>query len=498
MDDITTSTVVSSEAPVATGAESNAPAAPSVSQEGDAAPSPIAGSVTAGEGATGTGQEQEGTAPPPSEDDPLEGIPSIDELRQQAEQKVPYAEGLLRLRTALEARKEQYEQLKTQHDPLAPVLEKYGDPAAVQQRLETLDSLFSPVINPQTNQPEYENGLPKYTTAPFIERADADNPGLAEQMLVDLLSYAPAAADGQKAPPMWQQLFESWGLDPKRLDDYRNIDALQPQPTGDISPDELQDVPEEFREVYKSLPPGVRSDLQAQDEETRRFHLEAHKERFDRKASETLAREQAEQAAQQQRAEIQAYVAREQEAYVSQARQEGVAAILDEVARQVTFGDAETDSAVRGIAGGFLVSLLDPDFRSVAEPALNAWGVKLDPSFDEALNAASAALAQYKALELAGQTARAQQALAAARGPKMQVQAKAAQIAQKLYKAFGAQARKAGEQANQSLSQAAGARPTPTDGEAAGNGNGLLPEGMLANDPRAGLYLARQTGLLGG
>jgi len=483
------SSVESFNSPVAT---SDSEAAPSSVSQGDVSQTATAGDVTAQSVIEAKEGDEAGTVDPTQELDPLEGVPSLEELEQNKSQQ--YAQALINLRTAYEARKEEIGSLK----PLEALkgLAEYGEPEMIKSRLDAYNSLFTPVVDPSTQQPQYDDsGLPKISATQFIEQVDGDNPGIAEQMLNDLLLYAPDNA-GQKVP-LWQRLFETWGLDPRRLDDYRKIDALTPQSTGEITPEELANVPAEFQDAYKQLPASVRNDLQQQDEETRKFNLEAHKERFDGR----IAKQQEQQAKaaeqQQQIAQARERITQEQETYVSSQLQEGLDTIMDEVARQVTFSaDANENSQMLGITRAVIFSLRDPDFSAQAEKMLGAFGTKLDQGFYEALSVADKHMRDQKTYELLGQKGFAQTSQAKAAAAKNQVFAKIAPLAIKVAKALGAQAAQRANQQNQLLGQATSTRPTPGQSGTLSEGNGYgIPE-MLPNDPRYGVELARKTGLL--
>ncbi len=508
LDETTQSTDVSTATSPGAVSESTDTSASSVAQSGEQAIE-RSGDVTAQPAAVeAKADEQEGSTPPPSEEaDPFEGVPSIDELRQQAERKVPYSEALLRLRTALEARNSEVEGLKGRvgtAEPVLPLIEQHGGAEAVQARLEAYNSLFTPVVNPETKQPEVDpaTGFPRITTAPFIERVDAENPGMAEQLLFDALNYEAEFGAGEKVrlyrhPAVQAELLKAYGLDPQRLDDYRNIDARPAHDAG-VTPEELTNVPDEFHETYKALPPGVRSDLQQQDDDTRRFNLEAHKERFDRKAQETERQAAEAQNRQQQEAQVRQYVAQEQDSFVNTHFQESHALLMDDLARQVTFSeDAAANAQMHGIVGLALVALRDRDAQFAASKTLEALGVKVDEGFFQALADADRHLRDARAYELFGQKGFAQAKLTEANGAKKLALAKTAPIALRIAQALGGQVVSKAKKQNGAIDGATRTRPVPggDDGE---EGGGILPAGMLPTDPGAGIYLARQSGLLGG
>jgi len=102
--------VSNSSAVGASIAEGSSPSQPS---SGSAPSEPVAGDVTA----PVQGQVEQ----PQTPDDPLAGLPSLEELQQQAEQNVPGAKGLAQLRSAYEALKPQFTELQTKFQPFEPI-----------------------------------------------------------------------------------------------------------------------------------------------------------------------------------------------------------------------------------------------------------------------------------------------------------------------------------------------------------------------------------------
>lgn len=495
--DETTQESVSTETSSLEGTSASSDVAASLSSTEDTSQTATASDVTAQSviEATGTGT---GTVDPAQEADPLEGVPTLEELEQNKTQQ--YAQALINLRTAYEARKGEVETLK----PLEALkdITQYGDADTIKSRLDAYNSLFEQAVDPATQQPQFdESGLPKVSAAKFIEQVDAENPGLAEQMLNDLLRYAPELPNGQKVSFYERALREVYGLDPKRLDDYRKIDALT-APTGEVTPEELAAIPENQRDAYKTLPKSLRDAWEQIPEDERKFHLDGAQERLEaRQYREAETKRQAEVQQQQLNAARQQIV-EAQDTYVRQELQTGLATIMDDVAKQVTFSaDPNTNAVMLGVTEGFVAALRDPDssaFKNV-QGALNALGVKLDNGFQEALSVADKHMRDQKAYELMGQKGLARNSQDKAHAAKTQVIAKLAPLAVKLAKALGGQAAQRANQQNQLLGAATNTRPTPDSGNGLqAEDNGYLPAGMLANDPRAGIEIAKRIGLLGG
>lgn len=492
------------ESPLGTAPESTGVAPSSVSDSGEQVQTAIVGDVTTQSVIEGDKVEQEGTTPPqPGEDDPLKDIPTSEELQQQVSQRVPYAAALLQLRTALEARNNELGEHKTTLQSLQPLLQQHGGAEAVQQRLEVFGKLFSPVINPDTQQPELDaHGFERTTTAPFVEWAEGENPGLAAQLAIDALNTV--TDDGGQPTRLFQtpyiraNLLKAYGLDPERLEDYRNIDALSAATSnGQATQEQLETIPERFHEAFKSFNAEQRADLMLAGELAREGYLQDRAEALENKAfREQQAQTQREQQEQQYQAQL-ARVAQEQDSYVTTELQSAHAAIMDDLASQVTFSDdPKANAEMHAIVGAAVFALRDPDAAFIVEKLVD---IKIDRPFYEALSAADKHLRDYKALDLMGQKGRAQASLTLATNAKNQVLAKISPVALRIAKALGATVSAKAQRRGELLHGATQTRPTISGrgGSDEGDGNGL-PPGVLANSPEAGRILLQRAGLLTG
>lgn len=500
MDEQIQSTDVGGEAststPTATAEASTSAAASPVSQQTENASQTATASDVTTQSVIEATETDTGTVEPAQDADPLEGVPTLEELEQNKTQQ--YAQALINLRTAYEARKAKDAETQSTLTTVQPLIDKYGDVDTVQARLAAYDSLFEQVVDPATQQPQFDqSGLPKVSAAKFIEQVDTENPGLAETLLNDLLRYAPELPNGQKVSFYERALREVYGLDPKRLDDYRKIDALT-APTGEVTPEELAAIPENQHDAYKTLPKSLRDAWDTVPEDERKYHLDAAQERLEAKQYREAETKRQAETQQQQLTSARQQIVEAQDTYVREQLQTGLATIMDDVAKQVTFSaDPNTNAVMLGVTEGFVAALRDPDssaFKNV-QGALTALGVKLDSGFQEALSVADKHMRDQKAYELMGQKGLAQTSQTKANAAKTQVIAKLAPLAVKLAKALGGQAAQRANQQNQLLGAATTTRPTPGNGTQAEAGAFGVPD-MLPNDPRYGVALARQTGLL--
>lgn len=491
------STDVGSDSPSAVAPESTGAGASSVATSGEATQATAPGGDTAQLGQAEQVEQVE-TVDSASEPDPLEGVPSIDELKQNPNQQ--YAKALLQLREAYEARKSEVSELQGKLNPLNPAIERHGDTETVQSRLETFDQIFTPVVDPQTQETVIDpnTGLPDYNPLPFIQSVDTENPGFAEKMLSTLLRAEYDYGDGERTPlhkldPVREIVLKGCGLDPARLADYQNIDALS-APTG-VTPEELQSISPDRQEAYKTLPQSLRNAWETIPEDERAYHLDTAQERLDAKQFREQQTEQQRQAREQQETQLRAQVSEAQDSFVSQQILEGHTSIMDSLASQITFPE-EVAPAIHSSISALLFSLRDPDYRQANSQKLEAMGIKLDSDFDQALAAADKHLRNAKAYEMFGQKGQQQASLAEARNAKNQVLAKLAPIALKAAKAMGGQLAANAQEQGKLLQDASSVRPIPRNGNQVAEQNSYLPPGMRANDPQAGVYLARQMGLL--
>lgn len=453
-------------------------AASSPALETSPAPEAIVGSVKAGDGADVQTQPA----------DPFEGIPSIEELTQQAEQKVPYSEGLLRLRSELERIKPEYEGL-SRYKPLTEL----GEPEDLQAAYDLRTKLFSPVINPETNQPEYDDrGLQKRTSLPWLESMESETPGFIPRHLNDVLSYEYTdPATGQK-DNLLRFHFRALGLNPDRFDDYLNIDSLVAKTNGAVTPDELQIIPEPDREAYKTLPSSLRGAWKDIPEDEQRYHLDAAKERLETRQWREQQEHKEKQAAETHKQQFQSRVQNEIISDLSTVRKEGLTSLRDSLTKAVQLS---ADPAVNGAYIDAIIAplalLLSPDFHDLGGHMLEGMGVKLDQSFNDTLNAFVTARQEYVIAKAYEDQGLMKTALKEADGKFARIMAKFNDLALKRAQTFGYQAKQIAT-ANGNALSAANTRPLPGNGSAVEATQGILPAGIDPYSPEANKYLWSQ------
>jgi len=418
------------------------------------------GGVTATDGsATSTEVETQG------ETDPLKDIPTLEELQAQVAQKVPYAQALAQLRPAYEIAKSQLESYK----PLEPwkgLAETIGDPAIVQSAYDLVSSIHTPDATSTSG----------FSARPFLERIEAESPGTLDQIFVDILPIPITTADGQQSTVV-MELIKSWGLDPNRLDDYRNIDTLRA--SGVITADDLAQIPDKYHDTFRAMSESAREDLidlikskpLVADEMLRNAQdaLEARQYR----ERDEQARQQAAQEAQQQF-----------ERDVTQAQEQDISGRIqflhDSVHQGLKSHAFSSDPTINALEHSKILGILAnlhnpfPVYRQMAEQTLKTAGVDITGYYD-LVNVYEQERAKFVRYDKMGDQMQAPRAKAAATQAEQRILTKLNAWAGVLAKASGNRAAEAAAAQEGALATAS-ARFIP-------NGNGTAQQG--AQNPYA-------------
>jgi hypothetical protein len=407
-----------------------------------------------------TGSEAQGQTVQ-EENDPFKDVPDLETLRQQAEQKLPNAEALYRIRSAYEAHKAETEPLMAWKE----VANQFADPSEVLSHRELISKIHSPV-------PDRPGG---FTTQPFLADLEAQSPGTVEQMLIDALSFAAPNETGQMEP-LSRQLLRAWKLDPDRLDDYRQIDSRAP--AGVVTQDQLSGIDQKYHNAFKALSPAQREDILLQRDSEGNFPT-AVMDYLQDKAEALEAREWREQNTQreqqEQQAKQQAFERKTSQAVdadISQIRREMYDSIHKTLADQWKPSTDETQNAVEyAKVLGILPALLYPEFSFVAENALKQVGVSVDAKFTEIAGALAGAREEFTRYTRQGDQMRARGALSRANLAQAQLNTKLSEYALALANP-SAQRLQAQSQTTVNSLKAAAARVVPTGTVQSQNGGG--------------------------
>lgn len=385
--------------------------------------------------------------------DPLTGLPTDEELQAQVAQKVPYAQALAQLRPAYVAAKSALDSYK----PLDPWREfaTANDLSIVQANHELANSIFT----------QSEANPSGFTTTPFLQKLEEVAPGAVDQLFVDI-STIPITDNEGKESTVVREMIKSWGLDPNRIDDYRNIDSLRV--SGVVTADELGKIPEKYHEAFKSLPRDAQEDLLALKESNPTL-AEVHLRNADRAlASERFEtaqreREQRERETQQQQFEQQLTQAVEQDIVTeSQALSDSIHQNLASVtlASDPTLNDLE-HLKIMGVLGNLQSPF--PVYRDMAVKALKAVGVEPN-GFADTVQQFIAEREQVVKHKASGQIHLANQAESRANFARQRILLQANDMAMKLAQAGGQRAATAAQQVAAQTAVASGRYVPNTQG----------------------------------
>lgn len=376
------------------------------------------------------------------------------------------------------------------------VYQQYGDPRAVESRLNLAKLLYSPVMQNGKPVRDPNTQTTRITTKPFVEYIDRTSPGLPEQLLVDLLALETENERGVKEP-LINQVFSFYRLDFNRLKDYQTIDARIARSSGTVTPEELAEIPTEYHAAYRTIPPSIRAAWASYEKADQDRMLEDYKGKLDDAAYKDQQRQETARREANDRASYTNLVAAKQGEYFETVRKDRASSLIQSLAQQVTFStDPNTNKALIGSLAATMAQLLDRDWRFIAEEnVLAPLGLKLDRTFDEALARFEENAMESVALELSGNTDRARDTRDESVSAANQLMAKIAIFALKVAKAQGATiVEKAAVQAA-NLAVAQQVRPGLGTAQVAGSNGRLLPDNMRPGSDEAAAYLARSTGL---
>lgn len=274
---------------------------------------------------------QQQSAPPPAEAAPVASATPADAVTdEEGANETPSAgspepKGYQSLEQAIEDIRQLREHRKALepkakgYDEVLQTAEQYGfTPELVPKAIGVVGSLFS--------EAESDDGQSVPTTVPFLEMLEQEaNPRLAQ-----LLSDSAQRYTGyllQEIGP--ERALEAIGLNPALLDTYRAVredGSLDGQTVGGYDPQTLASIPEELRDVYKSLPLDKQIELDAKTEAARNYELQREKRFADleRKQQEDLkAAEEARKAQIQQQAEqrLQSFLTEQHNSFFNELKQ---------------------------------------------------------------------------------------------------------------------------------------------------------------------------------
>ena len=444
MDEVQESSVTGGEAPTAdVSVESSAPASPSSGEIGGEV-TPVSTEVA----------ETVPSDPAGVSEEPYE-LPDVEELKQNIDQ--PHVKALINLR-------EQYDAVKEAQKPFNQLTERYGTVEDVQRNLSLVDGLF-------------ETADGKFTTAPFIDSLKEMSPQTVWQLAEDLFSTQVVAANGQPVQ-IASALLQQLGLDPTRLQMYKDFDNGKfANPTA-VSSEVLESIDPAYHNAFNALDPAIQSRWEMYDEDEKVAHLNTQQRLLERDAKDA-ERDQFYQNAQQEKAQQ----ARQE---LETAQWEAVGTIRNEaysyIQNQLTeqwkpTGDPKQNAAAVTSVMGTCAALIDPTLRGLFAENLTQAGISVDfQALDAAVAKIETKAAEAVALTKAGELERAKRVTVEVNGAKQKVTTLLSHVALSLAGARGGTIDAARQTTNGAIAQAQAARPAINGAAASISGTNGAPK----------------------
>lgn len=290
--------------------------------------------------------------------------------------------------------------LREQWQPWNEVKDQYGDPAAVLQDLQILNGFRGYKTN-EHGQVQYDEttGLPQYDVRPGLEMLSKQSPAMPGRLFEELMYF-----NGPSGQSFAREFFTALGLDPDRLDDYRNFTSGQyvANTTG-VSSDKLASIAEDRRDAFKSLSPATQEDFFNMPDSVQQDILNQAQERLDDRKWKDEIKQEREQAKQREMTQFKMDVETAQNNYIAELRSQSLDSIVSNLANQVTFSADPTINMVQqGVVKATLATMLDPDLRFAVAPMLQGLGIPMDGSLDQALSQVVQHASVYKRYEAYG------------------------------------------------------------------------------------------------
>lgn len=257
------------------------------------------------------------------------------------------------LRTRYDEQSRQFGELKTQVETFNPIqqkLEAWGGVEQVEEAYALKQSLFSPVVDPNTGQPVLDNyGLPSYSAEPFVERMASESP----QTLYEITHRSMNQPFGNNETVSHAILRDYYGLKPELINEYRQIqsprDAAQfLQNSGQVSPEQLAQIPADYHAAFKSLSPELRTEVELMGEVARDQYLAERNELLENRTFREQQKAQIEQQRQAQEQQVHQRVEQAGTKAIADARQRVLGETMDKLKAEVNFlPDAADNEIIR-------------------------------------------------------------------------------------------------------------------------------------------------------
>ena len=373
-----------------------------------------------------------------------------------------------------------------------------GPISTIQPKVELANKLYSPMVDAQ-GQPVLDPAtrLPSVTTLPFVQYLDQNSSGMPEQLLADLLDFETVDGTGNRRK-MSLQVLDYWDGRYPNWWKQRYGSQIAPSYSSGITDEELAEIPKQYHDGYRLIPPSIRHALSAYDEADRTRLLEDYKAKADQATANIATAEANKQREAEDAQRLQQHVFGKQREYLQTIRKERFSALSQSLSKRFAFSDDQgINTVMHGVLGTAVANLTDPDVDFIAkEQILAPLGISLDQKFYSALNSFYVNAANKVAYEIAGDTVQSatseREANAAADQLSARLAVIALQIAAKMGSKQAEEAAKLGASLGTTSRPAAGtaAPPTPQVGQ--------LPTGVRVGSVEALNEIARRTNFVTG
>lgn len=330
--------------------------------------------VASGAGSNATGEQSQST----QSGEQVQGTEAPTVQTDDEKYAIPENADIRTLREKYELLNNDHRSLKQSTEPLnawKPLVDQYQAPEQVQTLIDVANGLFAPVI--ENGQQVYRDGLPATTTLPAIQRLAQESPATLIQLSEDLANFEIQG----KSVIDWQ--LEAIGLDPNDIPQYlewKKNGLNVAQQGGDISAEDLQKIPGQYHEIFKSLPLETREDILYASELGREFMLRTAKESADMQTwkhqQQTEQQQQMEQAQVRQRQEI----SQAQDVAVNDVWSSTFKSLHDDLASKGWKPSADENAS--GLQYTMLLAavhgMTNPALAPLIEPVLQSAGIQLD------------------------------------------------------------------------------------------------------------------------
>jgi len=326
-------------------------------------------------------------------DDPLAGLPTNEELTQMVAQKVPMAEGMLRLRTEYDKIAPVY---KEKYQPFEPVIDRFESPDRATELLEMQDDLY------RQNRTDY--GL-EPDPSKFVERISTESPLTADYLTRHLVwGNTVDQRTGQSVPrfvPLLEAVAEDPELKAQALQILGGVEPSQiPQPTWSPTQEELDkfstlNLSEKdtirLQDLYRKLPYEKRDEIRMNSPEFIKDYLEDQELKSQVKVREEREQQAKAQQIERERHEFRQATEQAGAQYIDTSIKEGFNGFVEGIVKDWQPTDDPILNKVAGtVVGVATVALAHGETRFAGEAllaALNEMGMKVDPSeFDKSLS----------------------------------------------------------------------------------------------------------------